>query len=169
MPSQSEYDYFLRGNPDDVRLMLIEVTHPAFAHTYRYVQNHVNGVTVQHDDGSPARYIYTPVGIKKSNVSDDLDQSITVTVGDLGLHLPDDLDRVRQSAGSLKIKPVLNYREYISSDLSKPALSILGLEVADAQFAKEGVAFVCRAKQLNLTKTGEVYSIDKFRMLRGFL
>lgn len=164
MPSQSDYDYFLRGNPDDVRLMLVEVTHPAFANAHRYVQNHSDGVTV-----GGAYYAYAPIGIKKSNVNDDLDQSITVTVGDLGQALTDDLDRVRADEQYLKIKPVLNYYEYLLSNLNAPALSVTGLEVTDAQFAKEGVAFVCRAKQLNLTKTGLIYSLDKFPTLRGFL
>lgn len=164
-----DYEYFLRGNPDDVRLMLIEVMHPAFSHVYRFVQNHVDGVSVTHEDGTLADYQYAPIAIKKSSTNDDLDQSITVTVGDLGQYLPADIDNVRNDEAFIKVKPILNYREYNLSNLTAPAVSILGLEVGDAQFSKDGVAFVCRAKQLNLTKTGLIYDLDGFPLLRGFI
>lgn len=169
MPSQADYDYFLRGDPDDIRLALVEVSHPSFRYTYRYVQNHASGVTVTHENGERRSYQYSPITIKKSKSDNDLDQSITIGVGDLGELLPADIDRLRNSQQYSQVRPVLNYREYLLSDLSKPVLSVLGLEVTDWQPNKDGSVFVCKARELNLTKTGTVYTLDKFPTLRGFI
>ena len=79
------YDFYLKGNPNDVLLQLIEVTHPAFSKVYRYVKNAVDGVTVKHENGIDYWYEYSPLTIKKSKSSDDLDQSLDIGVGDLGL------------------------------------------------------------------------------------
>ncbi len=169
MPTQTDYDYYLKGNPDDVRLQLIEVTHPSFINDYRYVQNCVNGVTVSHEDGTQADYQYSPITIKKSKTDDDLDQSITIGVADLGELLPFDIDRLRNDSDNANVKPMLNYREYLISDLSTAIVSVLGLEISDWQPSKEGSVFVCKAKEMNLTKTGLAYTLDQFPSLRGFL
>lgn len=163
-----DYNYWLSGNPDDVRLLLVEISHPAWSKTYRIVQNHADGVTVQHEDTFSYDYEYVPLTIQRGNNSDDLDQEITIGVGDLGEIFPKELDAARASAYS-KIRPRLNYREYNLSDLTKPQVTILDLEVTDYEPKKEGAVFVCRAKQMNLTKTGEVYTLDNTPTLRGFV
>ena len=33
----------------------------------------------------------------------------------------------------------------------------------------DGALFTCRAKQLNLSKTGETYNLDDYPTLRGFV
>lgn len=163
------YDYFLRGDPDDVRLQLIEVSHPSWQRTYRYIQNIIDGVTVTHEDGTSRRYDYSPITIKKSKADDSLDQSITIAIGDLGLYLPDDIDRLRNSAQYNTARPTLNYREYLLSDLTTPIVSVTGLEVTDSQPNKQGASFVCKAKELNLTKTGVPYTLENCPTLRLFL
>lgn len=163
------YDYFLRGDPDDVRLQLIEATHPSWVRPYRYVQNAVDGVSVKHEDGAYRSYQYSPITIKKSKSDDSLDQSITITIGDLGMNLPDDMDRLRNSTIHSTKRPTLNYREYLLSDLNTPIVSVTGLQVTDYQPHKMGGMFVCRAQELNLTKTGISYTLEDFKTLRGFL
>lgn len=163
-----DYNYWLSGNPDDVRLLMVEITHPAWSKTYRIVQNHADGITVQHENGVSYFYEYVPLTIQRGSNSDDLDQDITIGVGDLGEDFPSELKRARDSQYS-DIRPTLNYREYNLSDLTKPQLTILGLEVTDYEPKREGAVFVCRAKQMNLTKTGEVYTLDNTPTLRGFV
>lgn len=162
------YDFYLKGNPNDVLLQLIEVSHPAFSKVYRYVKNAVDGVTVNHEDGSSYFYDYSPLSIKKSKSSDDLDQSLDIGVGDLGEELPQEIDNLYLGA-YFNVKPVLNYREYLSSDLSKPFLSILGLEVTDYQMQKEGGQFTCKAKELNLSSTGLTFNLNDYPTMRGFV
>ena len=163
-----DYNYWLGGNPDDVRLQLIEVSHPAWSKVYRIVKNHADGVTVEHEDGDFFDYEYVPLTIQMGKNADDLDQDITIGVGDLGETFPDELRAARESEQS-HIRPTLNYREYNLSDLSKPQVFITGLEVTDYEPKREGAVFVCRAKQMNLTKTGETYNLDDYPTLRGFV
>ena len=163
-----DYNYWLSGNPDDVRLLCVEVSHPAWSKVYRIVQNHADGVTVQHENSVSYDYDYVPLTIQRGNNSDDLDQDITIGVGDLGETFPLELDAARASAFA-DVRPTLNYREYNLSDLTKPQLTILGLEVTDYEPKREGAVFVCRAKQMNLTKTGITYNIKDFPTMRGFI
>lgn len=164
-----DYSFWLSGNPDDVRLLLVEISHPAWSKTYRIVQNHSDGITVKHEGGLSFDYDYVPLTIRKGTNSDDLDQEITIGVGDLGEDFPLEIDRIRASDRYSKVKPKLNYREYNLSDLTKPQLTIIGLEVTDYEPKIEGAVFVCRAKQMNLAKTGEVYNLDDYPTLRGFV
>lgn len=163
-----DYNYWLSGNPDDVRLLLVEITHPAWSKVYRIVQNHADGITVQHENTFSYEYEYVPLTIQKGSNSDDLDQEITIGVGDLGEDFPKELEAARASQYS-HIRPTLNYREYNLSDLTKPQVTILGLEVTDYEPKIEGAVFVCRAKQMNLTKTGEPYTLDNTPTLRGYV
>lgn len=164
-----DYSFYLSGNPDDVRLKLVDISHPAWSKPYLIVQNHSDGVTVKHEDSISYNYEYVPITIQMGNNSDDLDQEITIGVGDLGEIFPTELDAIRASALYAHVRPTLNYREYNLSDLSKPQLTITGLEATDYEPKKEGAVFVCRAKQMNLTKTGEVYTLDNTPTLRGFI
>ena len=47
-----DYNYWLNGTPDDVRLQLVEIKHPSFQRVYRIVQNHAEGVRVKLPDGN---------------------------------------------------------------------------------------------------------------------
>ena len=164
-----DYSYWLSGNPDDVRLQCVEISHPSWSKVYRIVQNHADGVTVTHEGGFTFAYEYVPLTIQRGANSDDLDQEITIDVGDLGEDFPKELDRIRASALYSAVRPILNYREYNLSDLTAPQVTILGLEATDYEPKKEGAVFVCRAKQMNLTKTGETYNLDDYPTLRGFV
>lgn len=164
-----DYSFWLSGSPDDVRLLLVEISHPAWSKTYRIVKNHAKGITVTHTDGLSYFYEYVPLTIQKGSSNDDLDQKITIGIGDLGEYFPAELDRVRASPMYSKVRPTLNYYEYNLSDLTKPQVAILGLEVTDYEPKKEGAVFVCQAKRMNLTKTGEVYTLDNTPTLRGFV
>lgn len=163
-----DYNYWLSGNPDDVRLQCVEISHPSWSKVYRIVQNHADGVTVTHEGGFTYAYEYVPLTIQKGTNSDDLDHEITIGVGDLGETFPVEIDRMR-AGNYARVRPILNYREYNLSDLTKPQVSILGLDVTDYEPQKEGGVFVCRAKQMNLTKTGETYNLDDYPTLRGFV
>lgn len=164
-----DYNYWLSGSPDDVRLLCVEISHPAWSKVYRIVQNHADGITVAHEGGLTYNYEYVPLSIQKGTNSDDLDQEITIGIGDLGEDFPKELDRIRASAMYSKVRPTLDYREYNLSDLTKPQVTILGLKATDYEPKAEGAVFVCRAEQMNLTKTGEVYTIDNTPTARGFV
>lgn len=165
----SEYDFYLRGNPNAVRLQLIEITHPAFSKVYRYVRNNSNGVTVTLPGGTSATFEYYPVTIKKGRTSDDLDQSFTIGVGDLGEEIPADINRVITSSQHSSVKPTFNYYEYSSANLNTPIHVVKGMEVTDYNPQKQGAVFTCKTRNLNNKTTGLIYNLDDHPTLRGFV
>lgn len=165
-----EYNrYFLASRTTVVQLETIEISHPAFSKTYRVVRNATKGVTVRLETGGTASFEYYPLKIVPKAARDDLDQNITITFGDLGEILPLELDRVMNYAGGMDIKPVVKYRVYRSDDLDHVLYGPLVLEVEAFTFNREGSTFDAKAPSLNLTRTGEIYSLTRFPGLRGFL
>lgn len=161
-------EYFLNSKSSIVQLECLEISHPNFTQIYRVVRNAVKGVVVTHEDTNICLYTYYPLQIKPSQSRDNLDTSIQVNLGDLGNVLPQELDEISDAAG-FDTKPVVKYRTYRSDDLSAPLFGPLILQVTTFSFKREGATFEAHAPLLNLSKTGEVYSIARFPMLRGLL
>lgn len=161
-------EFFLKSKSSVVQLETLEISHPNFTKTYRIVRNAVEGTTVTLENGSLATFDYYPLQIENAGVRDDLDQSIKINLGDLGEVLPKELDEVSSNNG-FGIKPIVIYRTYRSDDLTRPLFGPVTLEVSTFAFNREGSTFEAKAPSLNINKTGEIYSLDRFPMLRGFL
>ena len=161
-------EFFLKSKSSVVQLETLEISHPDFTKVYRIVRNAVQGVSVTLENGSPASFDYYPLKIENAGIRNDLDQSITINLGDLGEVLPKELDEVSSNNG-FSTKPTVVYRTYRSDDLSRPLFGPVVLEVTTFAFNREGSSFEAKAPSLNIAKTGEVYKIDRFPMLRGFL
>lgn len=165
----SQYtEFFLNCPASIVQLELLEISHPNFTQTYYVVRNALAGVTVTHEDSTSHDYVYYPMEIKPNGLTDNLDQKLTITFGDLGEVLPAELDAVN-SAGGFTIKPTLKYRTYRSDALSVPLFGPLVLELSNLSFTDKGLSFDAEAPKLNNLTTGELYTIDRFPMLRAFL
>lgn len=165
----SDYsEFFLNSKSSVVQLELLELSHPNFSKVYRIVRNAVQGVTVTLETSVVATFDYYPLRIESNGSRDDLDQSFSITLGDLGEILPKELDSV-SSANTFNIKPTIVYRTYRSDDLSKPLFGPVHLEVDSFAFNKDGASFQAKAPSLNVNKTGEIYTFERFPMLRGFL
>lgn len=162
-------NYFLNSKTNVVQLETIEITHPAFSKVYRCVRNATKGITATLEGGGTAVFDYYPMKISAQHAHEDLDQSITISFGDLGEILPIELDRVMTYAGGLDIKPSLKYRVYRSDDLSRPLYGPLVLEVEAFNFDRYGATFEAKAPSINMTKTGEIYNIARFPGLVGFI
>lgn len=161
-------EFFLKSKSSVVQLETLEIFHPDFTKVYRVVRNAVQGATVALENGSAATFEYYPLSIENAGVRDDLDQAITVNLGDLGEVLPKELDEVSSNDG-FGTKPTVVYRTYRSDDLSRPLFGPVTLEVTSFAFNREGSTFEAKAPSLNVNKTGELYKLDRFPMLRGFL
>lgn len=165
----SEYtEFFLNSKSSVVQLELIEISHSKFTKTYRVVRNAMQGVTVTLETGAQATFDYYPLRIENNGSRDDLDQSFTITLGDLGEVLPTELDSVASQDGFGE-KPRVVYRTYRSDDLARPLFGPVILEVESFAFNREGSTFTAKAPSLNINKTGELYLLERFPMLRGFL
>lgn len=161
-------EFFLNSKSTVVQLELMEISHPNFTKVYRVVRNAVKGVTVTLETGASAAFDYYPMRIENNGAKDDLDQSFTITLGDLGEVLPKELDSVASAQG-FSVKPVVTYRTYRSDDLTRPLFGPVVLEVESFAFNREGSTFTAKAPSLNVNKTGELYKLERFPMLRGFL
>ncbi len=160
-------EYFLNSSSKIVQLELIEISHSSFTQTYRKVRNATNGVTVTID--AVSRFFdYYPMKITPLGNKDDLDQGLKIDLGDLGEILPIELDEVTEQ-NSFNEKPVVRYWAFRSDDLTTPLFGPWVLEVTSFSFKKEGATFEAKAPSLNLNRTGKLYTITDFPMLRGFL
>jgi hypothetical protein len=99
---------------------------------------------------------------------EDLDFGIDVTFGDLGQVIPNELDAVRAANGFTE-KPIVKYRTYRSDLLTTPLYGPVKLEIKEFAFNREGAKFTAKAPSLNINQTGEIYTLNRFPMLRGFL
>lgn len=143
----------------------IEIKHSLWATPLRYVTNMADGVSVGHDS-SYFNYEYVPLQIDKGSSSDDLDQSLSITIGDLGDIVPDLIDQILD-AGSTE-RPQVTYRAYSSLDLSQPILVIDHLEVTDQSSDYQGTTFNAEAPKLNAVGTGLLFTKANFPTLIGF-
>lgn len=161
-------EYFLNSSSSVVQLELLEIAHPNFSKTYRLVRNNTQGVRVKLEDEIFYDFDYAPIRISLSNEKDDLDQIIKIELGDLGEIVPIELDLI-EAANAYSIKPSLKYRTFRSDDLETVLYGPLVLEIKSFSFTREGSVFEAKAPSLNINKTGEIYTLDRFPMLRGLL
>jgi len=166
----SEYTEFFLSTPSAVvQLDLIEVSHPSFARVYYIVRNAVRGVTVTLENGLGTRtYQYYPLKVEPLGFRDDLDQGFSITIGDTGDTLPDEIDRVF-AFDTWDVYPTFTYRAYRSDDLTIPLYGPVNLVIENLTMNEEGAIFDAKAPSLNDGRTGELYRIDRFPMLRGLL
>jgi hypothetical protein len=164
-------EFFFTAPPVVVRLLLLEITHPNFSTSYKVVQNAAVGTTISvtHEDATgPHVYTHFPMEIRTMGSSGSMDQELEVTLADLGEILPQELDNVREANG-MQIKPTVIYREYSSADLLEPLFGPFTLFVNSIAFNKTGCIFTAKPVAFNRGRTGEVYDVGRFPMLRGFV
>lgn len=169
MPSNSDYvAFFLNSRSGVIQYECIEFAHPSFSKTYRIVRNNAYGLTVTHEDGQQYLYDYYPLQIDAGNTKDDLDQSLSISIGDLGEELPAEFEKTMDGE-YMNVRPTLKYRIYRSDVLNASMYNINNLEVNEVNMEGRAATFEAKAPELNNSKTGLLYNLDRFPMLRGFL
>ena len=167
--SDSKYiSFFLNAPSSIVQIETIELSHPNLSKTYYIVRNVTNGITVTLETGDAQFFEYYPLSITQDTDQNTLDSSIDVKLGDLGEIVPIEMDNI-QNADAFSIKPLLVYRSYRSDDLTAPMFGPLQFEVTAFSFTNQGASFTAAAPALNINGTGEIYTLTRFPMLRGFL
>lgn len=164
----SDYAEFFLNTPGSVvGLECLEISHTNFTQTWRLVRNGVKGVTVQHD-GSSYAYQYCPMKISTGGSRADLDHKLTITLGDVGEIMQAEMDAIVAEDG-FEERPRVKYRVYRSDRLDTPIYGPISLEISKVACTPEGSSFEASAPSLNVSKTGELYTLARFPMLRGFL
>lgn len=162
-------EFFLGSSPSIVQLDCLEIAHPNFSQTYRLVRNAPNSIDVTHEgpDG-PYTYGYCPMIVTPLGSSTDLSQSLSVTLGDLGEIIRAEIANITEANG-MNTRPTLTFRVYRSDDLSAPIFGPILLEMAKITCSAEGASFQAVAPELNASRNGETYTVEKFPMLIGLL
>lgn len=169
MSVDARYAAFFLGSRSHVpELELLELVHPAFSKTWRLVRNAINGVTVTLETSVSATFDYCPMRITRADVTDDLDYGLTIELGDLGEILPNELDLVADADGFGDM-PAMIFRTYRADDLAAPLFGPVDLRVKSFSMTREGASFTAQAPTIASAATGELYRLDRFPMLRGFL
>jgi len=162
------FDFYLASRADDVKLELFEITHPDMTQPYRFCPQALDGVTV---DLSPSElgvhFQYYPAEVSGEAARDDLDAEITIQLGDLGEIMPQEIDAIEEANGML-VRPSVRYWVFRSDDLTTPIYGPIALEVPVILLDEQGSALTARAPRLNANRTGELYTLSRFPMLRGF-
>ncbi len=157
---------------------MVEISHPNFSGTYRFVRNTPGTIKAMHeDDTGPHNYAYLPMVIKTLGATSSLDQQMEITLGDVGTILPTEISLIA-AANGFQTKPQLVYREYRSDEftiidgdpvLTAPMFGPFTLEINALAFNKSGCVFTAKPPQFNRTRTGEIYDVGRFPMLVGFV
>lgn len=160
-------EFYLNAPSAVIEYDCIDITHPSFSQPYYIVRNGTRGLAVGLEDGGGTRnYLFYPVKVESLGFKDDIDQGFSMTFGDTGDILPDELDRVKAADG-FGVFPVFTYRCYRSDDLTQPIYGPIELEIRKLSTNHSGATFEAKSPSSNDGRTGEVYRIDRFPMLRG--
>lgn len=164
----SDYsEYFLNSRSSIAQIECLEISHSAFTvGTYYLVRNAANGIHVTHEDASEHDYQYLPMRLGLTGARTDLDHILKVELGDLGEIVPKEIDAIA-AAELFKEYPRVIYRVYRSDVLTTPLYGPLFLELQSFNLTKEGCAFEAKAHSLNVSSTGERFTLPRFPALRG--
>ena len=168
--STDQYIDFFFGAPMSVaEIQTLEISQPSFSQVWRLQSSYRNGFRAKLETGEQVQFQYVPMRLKPLEERADLDFGLTVTLGDLGEILPDEIARAR-AAGTLRTTPPkVVYRAYRSDDTERPMFGPVVLEAKQIARGEDGARFDAIAPQVNVSKTGIIYRSDVYPMLLGFL
>lgn len=174
MPNINDIKAFhLDSSPAIALLETLEVSHSTWDKPIRIVTNHADGLTARNERGQYVVYQFAPLLIGKGDTSDNLDQSLKITLGDLGEIVPPLIDSIR-NADSDEL-PEVTYRAYAfdaaSMTLAKetPIDVIGGLVVTSMSRDTHATTFEAKTADKNILRTGRIYTINDYPDLKGLL
>lgn len=151
--------FFLNNHGGAVVLECLEITHPSFNEPARFIKNDTDGVIAEGQS-----YEYQPMSIKRNNVSNDLEQQLSITLADMEDHF---FKQVINTMGS-NTRPSVVFKLFSDQDLEIPLMTMQKLEIASLSKDSAGLAtFDAQAPELNSVKTGRIYTLEDFPLLRG--
>lgn len=153
--------FFLNAHGGVVPLECIEISHPSFLKVHRYVKNDAQGIAAE-----GRVYDYKPMSIKRNNVTNDLDQTLSLTLADVDDDLMNDVERAHLGEFG-KVRPECIFKIFRDDDLSSPMVSMPALEIPT--ISKDGsslVTFDAQAPQLNSVRTGRLFTVEDYPLLR---
>lgn len=164
MSNYSDFFFFTKGNIG--LLDCIELIHPSFPKTLRYVRNNLKeAIMLRHENGISYEYKYQAMDVIPDRVSSDLDQTFSVNIRD---H-EDEFVRAYRALNN-NIPVTFNYRCYRDDVLSAPINARTGYFIYNVSQNDRGdVTFEAKAQPLNSVGTGIPYTLENAPLLRGII
>ena len=168
MPTPAEiYELYLLNNPDGERIIeVVSISHPNMTQTYHLTPT-PEPVSVTLETGETIIPEPKNMTIQKSSSKDDLDEQFSFNFSD-----PEGL-----IAAEAKLIPldtdddvIIQFRTFMASDTSAPAegpFDLIGVSMTPTTEAT--VTIRAQSPSLVVNRTGELYTYERFPMLRGFL
>lgn len=166
-------DFHLDSAPQIALLETLEVSHSTWDKPIRIVTNHADGLSARNELGQYVVYDFAPLLINKGETTDNLEQNLKITLGDLGEIVPPLIAKIRQ-ANSDEYPQVI-YRAYAydagSMVLAKetPIDVIKGLYVTSMSRDHQATTFEAKTPDKNTVKTGRTYNLNDYPDLKGLL
>lgn len=154
--------FFLDNSGGVMQLECLEISHPSFSQIFRYVRNDQDGLII-----NGAMYKYQPMSIQRANVTNDLEQKLSVTIADIEDELMSVMRNIRSSAYP-RVKPKAVLKIFRDDDLTAPMIEMQTLEIP--AISKDGsglMTFEAQAPELNSVKTGKLYTFEDYPLLKG--
>lgn len=171
MPNDDDLwiDYFFAAPRGAAQLQTVVISQPDFSQVWSLQSCYRDGFWARLETGEQMFFQYVPMLLKPLEDRGTLDFGMSITVGDLGEILPDEIQRAR-AAGTLRTSPpTVVYRSYRSDNLDRPMLGPITLRAQPITRSREGAQFDATAPQVNISKSGMLYRPDLFQTLWGFV
>ena len=164
-------DLHLDSSPSIASLETLEISHSLWPTPIRIVTNHADGIDAMLETGEVVNFEFAPLLINKGTTSDDLDQSLNITLGDLGEIVPPLIKQIR--AADSDEYPQVIYRQYaydvatMSFAKDKPIDIIKGLFVEQMSRDHQATTFDAKTPDKNTVATGRLYTIEEYPDLKA--
>ena len=166
-------DLHLDSSPSIAALETLEISHSLWPKPIRIVTNHADGIDAMLETGEVVNFEFAPLLINKGTTSDDLDQNLNITLGDLGEIVPPLIKQIRASDSDEY--PQVIYRQYaydvasMSFAKDKPIDIIKGLFVEQMSRDHQATTFEAKTPDKNTVATGRSYTPEDYPDLKGLL
>lgn len=166
-------DLHLDSSPSIAALETLEISHSLWPTPIRIVTNHADGIDAMLETGEVVNFEFAPLLINKGTTSDDLDQNLNITLGDLGEIVPPLIKQIRASDSDEY--PQVIYRQYaydvasMSFAKDKPIDIIKGLFVEQMSRDHQATTFEAKTPDKNTVATGRSYTPEDYPDLKGLL
>lgn len=167
MASLAEYQRFVLNEPEAwIEWRTIEVWHPQFSQTYRFVNEYENK-TFTLESGAPRNpstaVLFTAAGFEVTEPveREDNDQILSVVFNNADNTIQNMLDQISGAGYFSQVEVV--YRKYYSNDLTQPASTPLYLSASNLNFTSSTSAgFNAEDTDLTTKNVGIIYTTELF-------
>lgn len=168
MPTPDElYELYLLNNPQGERIIeVVSIYHPDMSQTY-HITPTPEAVSVTFEDDQVIVPEPKNMRVEKSRSKDDLDEQFIFTFSDPEGLIASEADRIPLDSDD---DVLVQFRTFMASDTSAPAegpFNLLGVSMTPA--TDSTVTIRAQSPSLVVNRTGELYTYERFPMLRGFL